>query len=251
MKVHCLQKLCRKLLFTLALTLLIFMFNFSLTPFRTAKGLSEYDKYVHNFINSSTRGNWTFVEKPMFPVYFNESQIPVGSNWTIVCPLVANHTYHIYCYGKWIDYGPNPSTDYDIYVYNPLGELEGYHTESAGLPEHLGTTVDEPFFTPKYSGNYSFVIRNDPRESNSSEQATFMIMEDVECNEWHEVFIEGKRNNESVFYTAWAFEFFTENQHVEVWIKVPETFDMYEARLYLMANPEAGMGGTLNGVPLA
>ena len=251
MKAHCLQKLCRKLLFTLALTLLIFMFNFSSAPFRTAKGLSEYDKYVHNFINSSTRGNWTFVEKPMFPIYFNESQIPAGSNWTIVCPLVANHTYHIYCYGKWIDYGPNPLTDYDIYVYNPLGELEGHHTESAGLPEHLGTTVDEPFFTPKYSGNYSFVVRNDPRESNSSEQATFMIMEDVECNEWHEVFIEGKRNNESVFYTAWAFEFFTESQHVEVWIKVPETLDMYEARLYLMANPEEGMGETLNGVPLA
>ena len=251
MKAHCLQKLCRKLLFTLALTLLIFMFNFSLAPFRTARGLSEYDRYVHNFINSSTRGNWTFVEKPMFPVYFNESQIPVGSNWTIVCPLVANHTYHIYCYGKWIDYGPNPLTDYDIYVYNPLGELEGYHTESAGLPEHLGTTVDEPFFTSKYSGNYSFVIRNDPRESNSSEQATFMIMEDVECNKWHEVFIEGKRNNESVFHTAWAFEFFTESQHVEVWIKVPETLDMYEARLYLMANPEAGMGEMLNGVPLA
>jgi len=251
MRMLCFQKLCGKLLFTLALTLIISMFNFSLAPFGAVRGLPEYDKYVHNFTNSSIYGNWTYVEKPMFPVYFNESQIPVGSNWTVTCPLTANRTYHIYCYGKWIDYGPNPLTDYDIYVYNPLGELEGYHTESAGLPEHLGTTVDEPFFTPKYSGNYSFIVRNDPRESNSSEQATFMIIEDVECNEWHEVFIEGKRNNESVFYTAWAFEFFTESRHVEVWIKVPETLDMYEARLYLMANPDAGVGEMLNGVPFA
>ena len=241
----------KKLLLTLALALSIIMFSSNLTQFKLVGGVSEYNVYVHNFTNDSINGNWTFIEKPMFPVYFNESQIPVGSNWTVVCPLVANHTYHVYCYGKWIDYGPDPSTDYDIYVYNPHGELEGYHTESAGLPEHLGTAVNEPFFTPKHSGNYSFVIRNDPRESSSAEQATFMIIEHVKCNEWNEIFIEGKNDSTPVFNTAWAFEFFTESQHVEVWIKVPETLDMYEARLYLMANPDAGMGETLSGVPLA
>jgi hypothetical protein len=175
----------------------------------------------------------------------------VDSNWTVVYPLTANHAYHIYCYGEWIDYGSNPSTDYDIYVYNPLGELESYHTESTGLPEHLGTTVDEPFFIPKYSGNYSLVIRNDPRESNASQQATLMNIENAETNRWHEVFLKGKENNMTVFNTSWAFEFVTESQRIEVWVKVPETLDMYEARLYLMSNPEAGMGETLNDVPLA
>ncbi|RLI22253.1 hypothetical protein DRO54_01645, partial [Candidatus Bathyarchaeota archaeon] len=126
-----------------------------------------------------------------------------------------------------------------------------YHTEAAGLPEHLGTTVEEPFFTPKYSGNYSFVIRNDPRESNASEPATFMIIEDVECNKWHSVYIEGKNGSAPAFNTAWAFEFFTESPRIEVWIRVPETLDMYEARLYLMACPEAGIGEMLNNVPLA
>jgi len=156
--------------------------NFLSSPCSLVLASSEYEGYIHDFIDGPIRGNWTFVEKPMLPVYFNESKIPVGANWTVVCPLIANHSYHVYFYGEWIDYGAYPSTDYDIYVYNPLGELEGYHTEVAGLPEHLGATVDEPFFTPKYSGNYNFVIRNDPRESNASEPATFMIIENVECN---------------------------------------------------------------------
>jgi len=251
MKTHHASLLCRKLIVALVLTLMIFVLSRSSTILNIVVGLSESEKYVHNFIGVPPYGNWTFVEKPMFPVHVNQSQIPVGSNWTVVSPLTANHTYHIYCYGEWVDYGSDPSTDYDIYVYNPLGELESYHTESAGFPEHLGTTVDEPFFIPRYSGNYSFVIRNDPRESNASQPATFMNIENVETNKWHDVFIEGKENNVPVLNTSWAFEFVTESQRIEVWVKVPETLDMYEARLYLMSNPEAGLGEILNDVPLA
>ena len=251
MKTHYASPLCRKLTVALVLKLMVFVLSSSSIILGVVEGLSESEKYVHNFVDVPPYGNWTFIEKPMFPVHFNQSQIPVDSNWTVVYPLTANHNYHIYCYGEWIDYGSNPSTDYDIYVYNPLGELESYHTESTGLPEHLGTTVDEPFFIPKYSGNYSLVIRNDPRESNASQQATLMNIENAETNRWHEVFLKGKENNMTVFNTSWAFEFVTESQRIEVWVKVPETLDMYEARLYLMSNPEAGMGETLNDVPLA
>jgi hypothetical protein len=84
----------------------------------------------------------------MFPVYLNESQVPIGDSWTLVCPLQANHSYHVYCYGDWVHTGYEPKTDYDIFVYNPEGELEGTHTEAAGLPEHLGTTVEDAFFVP-------------------------------------------------------------------------------------------------------
>ncbi len=206
--------------------------------------------YVHNFFDVPPYGNWTYLEKPISPVYINDSQIKIGSNWTIICPLKANHTYHIYFYGEWVDYGPNPETDYDIYVYNPLGELEGYHTEAAGLPEHLGTTTEEPFFKPKYSGNYTFVIRNDPRESKAAKPATFMIIENIECNKWHEIHVEGKENNRHVENTSWAFEFKTSSQKIEILLKVPETLDMYEVRLYPMANPSEGVGETLNEVPL-
>jgi hypothetical protein len=223
----------------------------TLTFLGEVKGQTESGTYVHDFYDTPPYGNWTLVEKPMLPVYLNQSQIPVGSNWTVVSPLRANHTYHTYLYGEWIDQSSKPATDYDVYAYNPHGVLESYHTESAGLPEHLGTTVDQPFFTPKLSGNYSFVLRNDPRESNASQQATFMTIENVECNEWQEVYVEGKENDVPVFNTSWAFEFVTDSQHIEVFVRVPETLDMYEARLYLMANPKAGFGETLNGVPLA
>jgi len=243
--------MCTKLIITLFLTLLIFSLTCTSILSGAVEGLPEPAKYVHNYVNTPPYGNWTFIEKPMFPVYFNQPQIPVGSNWTIISPLIADHSYHAYFYGNWTNRGSTPSTDYDIYVYNPIGELEGYHTESAGLPEHLGSTVDKPFFVPKYSGNYSFVIRNDPKESNASQQATFMIIENVECNKWQGIFIEGKENEMPVFNTSRAFEFVTESQRIEVWVKVPETLDMYEARLYLMANPKAGMGEMLNDVPLA
>jgi hypothetical protein len=210
----------------------------------------ENRNYVHTYVEP--QGNWTYMEKPMFPVLFNESQIGIGENWSIVCPLRGNHSYHVYCNGKWVNNGSEPKTDYDIYVYNPLGEMEGYHTESAGLPEHLGTTVDESFFVPKSSGNYTFVVRNDPRESNGTQQATFMIVENVGCNAWHEHYVDGKDSGSlPTLNTSWAYEFVTESQYVEVWVKVPESLDMYEARLYLMADPKVQNCTVLNGVPLA
>ena len=220
--------------------------------FRAEASFSEYEKYVRNNVGHEISGNWTYVEKPVFPVLLNESQVLVGQNWSIVCPLRANHSYHIYCYGKWVTNGSEPKTDYDIYVYDPSGELEGYHTESAGLPEHLGTSVNEPFFMPRFSGNYTFVVRNDPRESREAEQATFMVIEDAACNVWHECYIEGKDGSEmQVFNTSWAYEFYTESQRIELYVRVPDTLDMYEARLYLMSNVESKKGSVLNGVPLA
>ena len=241
----------RRLAWTSVLLLLVLSFCMAQMTLGESSEQSEYDKYVRSFINQPPYGNWTYVEKPVFPVYFNESTIAVGSNWTVVSPLTSNHTYHVYAYGEWVDQESDPSTDYDIYVYNPLGELEGYHTESAGLPEHMGTTADEPFFTPEHSGNYSFVLRNDPRESNASKQATFMLIENVQTNEWHQAYFKGKENDIPVFGTSWAYEFVTDSQRIEVHVRVPDTLDMYEARLYLMANPNAGKGELLNSVPLA
>jgi len=238
----------RKLLTFLAV--LVFVALVLTLNFNVKASFPEYERYVHTYVEP--QGNWTYMEKPTFPVMFNEDQIEIGQNWSVVCPIEANRSYHVYCYGKWVNNGSEPKTDYDIYVYNPLGEMESYHTESAGLPEHLGTTVDEAFFVPKYSGNYTFVIVNDARESSGAQAATFMIIEDVECNIWHERYVEGKGvDSLPVFNTTWGYEFVTERQHVEVWVKVPPTLDMYEARLYLMADPKVQNETILNDVPLA
>jgi len=216
-----------------------------------AFGIVYEENWTNTYINEPPYGNWTFTRKPVTPMQINASQIQISANWTYVYTLTANHTYHVYCYGDWINDGSIPETDYDIYVFNPQGELEGYHTEAAGLPEHLGTTVDQPFFTPRYSGNYSFVVRNDPRESQAAEPATLMAVEHVEPNIWHSRFIEGKQGNTSVENTSWAYEFTTSSERIEIQVQVPDTLDMYEARLYLMANPSSKNGELLNGVPLA
>jgi len=216
------------------------------TPFTMITKASAQPQVPYNL------GNWTYISKPVFPVKINASQIPIGANWTYVYTLNENSTYQVYCYGEWIDYNPQSAkTDYDIFVYDPNGKQESYHTEAAGLPEHLGTTVDQPFFTPKHTGNYSFLIKNDPRESQGAKKATFMLIEHVDCNKWHQCYMEGKVNDKPVENTSWAYEFNTTSRHVEVWIDVPDTLDMYEARLYIMANPSKGMSVLLNNMPLA
>ena len=205
----------------------------------------EYQRYVHNYSNS------TYVEKPMFPVLINDSQILVGQNWTIVCPLQAGHSYHAYLYGAWVNNGSKPKTDYDVYVYDPSGTLVGYHTESAGLLEHLGNTHDTPLFTPRQTGNYTFIIANNGGTSQAAQQATFMIIENVQTNTWHQQYITGQIVGVPMFNTSWAYDFVTDSQHVEVQIKVPDTLDMYEARLYPMADPTVPNETILNNVPLA
>jgi hypothetical protein len=35
----------------------------------------EPQQFVHTYLNSP-KGNWTSVDKPIFPVYLNDSQIP-------------------------------------------------------------------------------------------------------------------------------------------------------------------------------
>jgi hypothetical protein len=229
-------KRIQKLLATIAIAVLLLMTLSFRVDAQSNEGVyPEYDRYVH----TDWLGNLTYVEKPMFPVYLNESQVPIGKSWTVVCPLQEGHSYHVYCYGAWVHTGDEPKTDYDIYVYNPQGELESTHTEAAGLPEHLGTTVEIPFFVPASSGNYTFRIVNDARESNGAEQATFMIIENVECDRWYTQAVTGKVADTPVFNTSWAYEFVTDSSQIELWVRVPDTLDMYEARFYLMSNAES------------
>ncbi len=233
------------------------------TPYLNVKAeddtqLPEYSQYVHEYINSE-KGNWTRVDKPMFPVYFNHTQIAIGGNWSIVEPLVAGHSYHVYCYGTWVNNGSAPKTDYDIYVFNPQGVQESEHTEASGLPEHLGTRVNDTFFTPAVSGDYTFMIANDVRQSNGTEQATFMAIENIETDKWYTHSVGGISTEDSALRTSWAYEFVTDQTQIEVYVKVPETLDMYETRLYLMSNPaslvindaplpwEPGLYGNLTG----
>jgi len=234
----------RKLL-VLGIIIMMTSLFVKLEPDVNAQPGSEYQRYVLNYSNG------TYIGKPMFPVLINDSQILVGQNWTIVCPLEAAHSYHAYLYGAWVNNGSQPKTDYNVYVYDPNGALVGIHTESAGLLEHLGDTVDTPFFTPEKTGNYTFIIANNAGTSQAAQQATFMIIENIQTNTWYQQYIAGQIFGMPMFNTSWAYDFVTNSQNVEVQVKVPYTLDMYEARLYVMADPTVPNETVLDGVPLA
>jgi hypothetical protein len=228
-----------------------------------AQPVSNQQVGVHEYLNSPKLGNYSYLDGPFFPVFFNTSEIPIGQNWTIICPLLANHSYHVYLFGAWINTTSEAKTDYNVYVFDPRGKLESTHTEAAGFPEHLGTTVNDPYLIPQQSGNYTFLIANDIKSSKSTQAATFMIIENVQTDMWYSQFIEGKTSTgKNSLHTLWACEFTSSSPKIEVWIKVPPTLDMYESRLYLMNTISSGNSSTiqnsntstlqsLNGVPLA
>jgi len=191
--------------------------------------------------------NRTYISKPVYPVKINASQIPIGEKWTFIYQLKKGSNYHIYFIGDWI----GSKTDYDIYIYDPSGNLVAVHTASAGFPEHLGNTVDDPFFTPKKTGNYYFVILNDPKESGGEDAATLMVIEHLRCNRWYKKYIKGKVNLSSFYETRWAYEFLSNSERIEIIVDVPDTLDLYEVRLYPMANPSKGIGENISGYPVA
>ena len=200
-----------------------------------------------------TSGNMTLVGKPVCPVVIGEGQISVGATWTYIYNLKADHTYHIYLLGDWAD-PVEHSTDYDIFVYEVSGttvKLVSSHTESAGLPEQVGNDGYGRYFTPSRTGTYYLCVENDPSESSSAEAGTLMAIEQIDLNRWYGLRMHGKVSEEPVRETTWAYEFNTSAERIRVFVRVPDSLDMYEARLYVMANPEAGKGELFNGGPVA
>ena len=66
-----------------------------------------------------------------------------------------------------------------------------------------------------------------------------MIIENLQCDQWYTSYVEGTNGGDANFYTNWAYEFETNASHVQLYVKVPDTLDMYEARLYLMNNAKS------------
>jgi hypothetical protein len=194
-------------------------------------------------------GPYTYRDKLGLPILIDE--LDIGEKWTYVFNLDNDTEYHVYFHGDWI----GSTTDYDIAVYDPDGNRLSYHTESHGLIEHLGTTVTDPLFKPEKDGAYSIYVLNDPKESAGALDGTLMVIENLKVNRPYDnkLYMEGKDPSTDAhrYYTTWVYEFNTTSSRIEVPIEVPESLDMYEARLYLMANPAAGLGTDLLGIPVA
>ncbi len=198
-------------------------------------------------------GNFTLVNKPVPAVPISSGEIPIGNASTYSYNLQGGRKYHIYLTGEWA----NPTThltDYDIHVYkingvNPV--LTSTHTESAGLPEQVSNDGQGRYYIPNEDGHYWFNVRNDAIESQAAESGTLMVIEHIEGNAWYRRYLKGKVNEEPVPDTTWSYEFVSSSDHIRVYVDVPQSLDMYEARLYLMGNPGADKGELVEGIPIA
>ena len=196
------------------------------------------------------------VRKPVDPILFNDEdsiiQIGVGDEWDLIYTLQKGKKYHIFLVGEWVMNASDPITDYDIHVTGP-GDTDSWHTESAGLLEQVSNDVGYPYFEPEVSGKYEFKIINDERDSEDSQSAFFVLIEHIDVNEWYDVDLVGRDDitQEEVLSSGWGFEFNTTSSRIKITVIVPDgnyALDMYEARLYAMANPDSESGYSLNGV---
>lgn len=215
---------------------------------------------LHTIQGATTKEPPIIGYKQVTPLFINKSAIPIGSSERFSYQLNKSLNYHIYMSGDWIENvtvrnNVEYRTDYDIYIYNPYSRWipETYHTEASGLPEHLGTTPKDPLFTPKYTGLYEIEIKNDRKESDGAQSATLMVIEHLETNKWYrnKLYLTGKDGRgQSWYFTTWAYEFNTNEPNFTIIVKVPDSLDIYEARVYLMADPSQGVGDVLTGLPI-
>ena len=221
----------------------------------------------------------SIISKPVDPVFINvpgvvdvygqpeyrenvSIPIPLGDSWNLIYNLEQGKRYHVFLVGDWVCNETNPRTDYDILtVYPDQYYPDRWNTESAGLPEQVAFDDYHHYFIPPTNGDYTFKIINDERDSVDSEPAIFMIIENIDLNTGYSRGLKGRALSGSGVYeeveeTSWAYEFNTKAPKIRVFVDVPDwghepergDLDMYEVRLYAMANPEADVGNFVDGI---
>ncbi|MCK4437938.1 hypothetical protein KAV47_02585, partial [Candidatus Bathyarchaeota archaeon] len=195
-------------------------------------------------------GEWIDVIKPGYPQALDLNFTMPGDVVTYNYTLEGGHTYHVYLIGEYANLTRH-LTDYDIFLYQETDDEPLFlssHTEAAGYPEQVSNDTKGQYFTPSESGNYYVTVRNDPNESEAAENATLMVVEHIEPNRWYTRFLPEPIEDEFLYDSDWVYEFESSARRLKIDIEVPSTLDMYEARLYVMANPADGKGREIMGV---
>ena len=203
--------------------------------------------------------------EPFKPQIIDEGEIPYKSSGTPAskeykCYLEAGHKYHIFLVGDWVTNNTKEATDYDVEVRNPNSVLISINTEAAGLPEQVANDEKHQYFIPTQSGDYTFRVINDPEDSAEGEAkgAIFMIIEHIELNTRYSKMLYGKPYVGADYppRNSTGYEFNTSVSEFLVYIEVPDPvpadgvtgLDMYEARIYPMANPGIEEGYIIQGI---
>jgi hypothetical protein len=212
---------------------------------------------------------------PFEPQSIKNGEIPNLGPYTKPRPkeyrsyLEEGHKYHIFLVGGWITNRTDlqnatvgqeilSRTDYDIEVRNPNNRVVSINTESAGLPEQVANDAKHQFFIPEQTGEYIFSIYNDPRDSDGERAATFMIIEHLEINTRYRKKLTGKPFVGASYPSGYkvGYEFNTSAEELSLFVDVPDPvpaegisgLDMYEARVFPMANPTKNEGHHIQGI---
>jgi len=197
-----------------------------------------------------TLGPWS-VSKPWNPLLIGNTTILPRETMKVSAVLEEGKTYHIFLVGDWVDPAKN-GTDYDILLQGP--SLTDTFTEATGFPEQVSNGVG-PYFIAPQSGIYTFSIQNDEGNSveeswNSALPAVFMVVEHIETDERYTSQLKGRATSTSTLPLegTQVYEFTTSASSFVVCIDTPEDIDMFEARVYPMADG-GSVGHLINGVP--
>lgn len=195
-------------------------------------------------------GEWIDVIKPGYPQKMEFNFTQPGDVVTYNYTLEGGHTYHIYLIGEYANLTRH-LTDYDIFLYRETDAdpvFMSSHTEAAGYPEQVSNDWQGQYFTPSQPGNYYITVRNDPNESQAAENATLMVIEHIETDQRYTRYLQEPIEDEFLYDSDWVYEFESSASRLKIDIEVPETLDMYEARLYVMANTDEDKGREIMGV---
>jgi len=194
------------------------------------------------------------VLKPVDPIFFNEKggtiSVDLGEEWSFFYPLEAGKRYHVFLVGEWVKNTTDPVTDYDVRTYDPNGKWLSDHTESAGIPEQVANDEHHQYFVPERTGKYKFKVINDLRDSKNDEPAILMVIEHIDVNVRYTRYLMGRdeKTDEPLLLTSWAYALNASSHLIHVFVEVPDSLDMYEVRLYAMANHDEGVGYLIDGL---
>jgi hypothetical protein len=189
---------------------------------------------------------------PVDPYFIKEGQIPEGESLEIYYWLEKGKSYHIFMVGDWVE--DNQSrTDYDIFTYYPsnLNTIKTTHTEAAALPEQVANDDKHQYYVPEETGAHKFRILNDDENGEGNKAAIFHVIEHVSLNTPVKRYIKGYNilgPSEKRELSVWAYQFRTRALDFEVYVDVSDFLDMYELRVYPMANIGNNVGYDLNGI---
>jgi hypothetical protein len=192
----------------------------------------------YSIMPSAYGDSLSVIDEPWQPLFIGNNTIPVGDTMVVTCYLEGGKNYHIFLVGDYVN-EINPQTDYDIFVESPTG-ARTTHTEATGLPEQVSNDALHQFYYAQESGTYTFRIHNDPEDTKNgmAEPAVFMIIEHKEINKRLSTWLEGRLlpNDPQNSLSTWACEFTTSASNFTVYVDTPDDIDMFEARVYPMAN---------------